>query len=48
MHDLLRPRQQDRIISDALQKQDLNGEKNPRSLILGPNIHWQVRASQCI
>ena len=35
----------DRIISDALGKQNRNG-KNTRSLILVTNIHRQARASQ--
>ena len=34
-----------RIISDALEKQNRNG-KNTRSLILVTNIHRQARASQ--
>ena len=35
----------DRIISDALEKQNWNG-KNTRSLILVTNIHRQARACQ--
>ena len=36
----------DMIISDALEKQNQNGEKNARSLILVTNIHREARASQ--